>query len=59
MSVSGDGFESLSLSERVYTSSLGIITDLPKTGAGIGGLFLALTGLIGAGASVAQKKFVI
>ncbi len=47
VSVSGEGLETTSLTERVQTGSTGVVTSLPPTGVGIGGLFLALTSLLG------------
>tara|TARA_Y100000310_G_scaffold342151_1_gene444006 strand:- start:470 stop:2179 length:1710 start_codon:yes stop_codon:yes gene_type:complete len=47
-SVSGDGIETFSLTERVYTSSMDVVTNLPPSGVGFGGIFLGFTGLLGA-----------
>lgn len=46
VSVSGDGIETFSLNERVLTSSMNVITDLPPTGAGFGSIFVGLSGVL-------------
>jgi len=48
VSVSGEGIETFSLNERVYTSNMNVITSLPPSGVGFGGIFVSLTGLLGA-----------
>lgn len=47
VTVRGDGLETISLTERVFTGETGVITSLPPTGVGFGGVFVALTGLLG------------
>ncbi|PIR53214.1 hypothetical protein COU76_02225 [Candidatus Peregrinibacteria bacterium CG10_big_fil_rev_8_21_14_0_10_49_10] len=50
-SVSGNGLEIFSLTDRIRTSEMRVVTNLPHSGVGFGGLFLALTGLMGAAAT--------
>lgn len=45
--VSGEGLETLSLTEKVYTTRLGVVRGLPPTGAAFDAIFLALSGLAG------------
>lgn len=47
VSVRGDGMETISLTERVFTGHTGVITGLPPTGVGFGGVFVTLTALLG------------
>ena len=47
--VSGEGLEELSLTERVQTVHIGVLTKLPKSGASLDLLFLLFTGILGAG----------
>ncbi|MDA1208519.1 MAG: hypothetical protein O2904_00610 [bacterium] len=56
VSVSGDGMETVSLNERVMTSSMNVIRNLPPTGVGFGGIFVSITGLIGALQTIAQRR---
>lgn len=56
VTVSGDGMETISLTERIYTSQIGVISNLPPTGAAFDALFLGLTGLLGAGQTLAQRR---
>ncbi|MBT5237506.1 DUF11 domain-containing protein [Candidatus Peregrinibacteria bacterium] len=56
VTVSGDGMETISLTERIYTSEIGVISNLPPTGAAFDALFLGLTGLLGAGQTLAQRR---
>ncbi|KKW40214.1 hypothetical protein A2454_06720 [Candidatus Peribacteria bacterium RIFOXYC2_FULL_55_14] len=58
VSVSGDGIETLSLNERVYTSSMSVITELPPSGIGFGSIFVSLTGIMSAlSAALQRRKF--
>ena len=50
---SGEGLETLSLTETVYTSRIGVVRGLPPTGAAFDAIFLALSGCAG----VAQTLF--
>lgn len=56
VSVSGDGIETFSLTERVRTSSTNVITDLPPTGIGFGSIFVTLSGLLGAIPTMFQRR---
>ena len=56
VSVSGNGLETVSLTERVMTSSMSVITKLPPTGVGFGGIFVSLTGLLGAAQTLLQRR---
>jgi len=56
VTVSGEGMETLSLSERVHTTQLGVVYNLPPTGAGFDAIFLGLTGLIGGAQAFAQRR---
>ncbi|MCK5017154.1 MAG: DUF11 domain-containing protein [Candidatus Peribacteraceae bacterium] len=56
VTVSGNGLDTISLTERVYTGETNVITDLPPTGVGIGGLFVGLTGMLGALQALVQRK---
>ncbi|PIR54127.1 hypothetical protein COU75_02500 [Candidatus Peregrinibacteria bacterium CG10_big_fil_rev_8_21_14_0_10_42_8] len=56
VTVSGDGMETISLTERISTSHINVISNLPPTGAAFDALFLALTGLLGAGQTLAQRR---
>jgi len=44
---SGEGLETISLTEKVYTSRLGVVRGLPPTGVAFDAIFLALSGLAG------------
>ncbi len=56
VTVSGEGMETVSLTERIHTSQIGVISNLPPTGAAFDALFLGLTGLLGAGQTLAQRR---
>ena len=47
VSAKGEGMESLSLTERVFTSQVGVITQLPKSGVAMDSIFLLITSLMG------------
>ncbi|MDO8468747.1 MAG: hypothetical protein Q7S29_03250 [Candidatus Peribacter sp.] len=53
---SGEGLETVSLTEKVYTSRLGVVRGLPPTGAAFDAIFLALSGLVGMGQTLFLKK---
>ncbi|MDD3896733.1 MAG: hypothetical protein PHU04_02710 [Candidatus Peribacteraceae bacterium] len=53
--VSGEGLEELSLTERVQTVHIGVLTKLPKSGASLDLLFLLFTGIFGAGQVAAMQ----
>jgi uncharacterized repeat protein (TIGR01451 family) len=48
VTVSGQGLEGLSLTERTATLHIGIVSVLPPTGVGFDGIFLGFTGFLGA-----------
>jgi uncharacterized repeat protein (TIGR01451 family) len=49
VTASGEGLSELSLTERVQTMQIGVLTKLPKSGASLDMLFLLFTGIFGAG----------
>lgn len=53
---SGEGLEMISLTEKVFTSRLGVVRGLPPTGAAFDMIFLALSGLAGMGQTIFLKK---
>lgn len=53
---SGEGLETVSLTEKVYTNRLGVVRGLPPTGAAFDAIFLALTGLAGVAQTLAFKR---
>lgn len=59
VTASGEGMETLSLTERVFTERLGVVSGLPPTGAAFDAIFLALTGLAGLGQTFLLKRRVI
>ena len=56
VTVSGEGMETVSLAQRIYTSHIEVISNLPPTGAAFDALFLMFTGLLGAGQTLAQRR---
>ncbi len=54
VSASGEGMEEVSLTERIYTSSIGVVTRLPKSGAALDWIFVLLTSAAGAGQVMAM-----
>tara|TARA_Y100000310_G_scaffold248856_2_gene254849 strand:- start:370 stop:2157 length:1788 start_codon:yes stop_codon:yes gene_type:complete len=56
VTVSGRGMDTVSLEDRIYTSQIGVISNLPPTGAAFDALFLGLTGLAGAAQTLAQRR---
>ena len=55
---SGEGLETISLTEKVYTTRLGVVRGLPPTGAAFDAIFLALSGLAGMAQTVfLRRKF--
>lgn len=56
VTASGEGLEMLSLTEKVYTSSLGVVRGLPPAGAAFDAIFLALSGLAGAGQALLLRR---
>jgi len=56
VTVSGNGMNTVSLNERIHTSEIGVISNLPPTGAAFDAIFLAMTGLAGAAQTLAQKR---
>lgn len=53
---SGEGLEAVSLTEKVYTTRLGVVRGLPPTGAAFDALFLAMSGLAGMVQTLVLKK---
>ncbi|MFH0851487.1 MAG: hypothetical protein V1876_01945 [Candidatus Peregrinibacteria bacterium] len=53
---SGEGLEMISLTEKVYTSRLGVVRGLPPTGAAFDAIFIALSGLAGIGQTFFLKR---
>ncbi len=56
VTVSGEGLETQSLNERVFTGKLGIVRKLPPTGAAFDALFLLFAGIAGVGQTVLSRK---
>lgn len=56
VTVSGNGMDTISLTERIHTMQIGVISNLPPTGAAFDALFLGLSGLAGAAQTLAQRK---
>lgn len=56
VTVSGNGMDTVSLEERIYTSQIGVISNLPPTGAAFDALFLSLSGLLGAAQTLWQRR---
>jgi len=53
---SGEGLEMISLTEKVFTSKLGVVRGLPPTGAAFDAIFLALSGLAGMAQTLFLKR---
>ena len=56
VTVSGQGMDTVSLEERIHTSQIGVISNLPPTGAAFDALFLGLTSLAGVAQTLAQRR---
>ena len=56
ISVGGADIAFLSLSERVQTTDVAVFKKLPPTGAGMDGIFVALSGLLGMGQLFLQRR---
>lgn len=56
VSVRGDGMEELSLTQRVLTTKVSVVRKLPPTGAAFDAIFLAVSGLLGTGSVVWQRR---
>lgn len=56
VTVSGRGMDTVSLEDRIYTSQIGVISNLPPTGAAFDAMFLALSGLLGAAQTLWQRR---
>jgi len=56
VTVSGEGLETMSLNERVFTGKLGIVRKLPPTGAAFDALFLLFAGIAGVGQTVCMRR---
>lgn len=55
VSARGEGLEELSLTDRIQTMQIGVLTKLPKSGASLDWLFLMFTSLFGAGQVAAMQ----
>ncbi|MDD5041467.1 MAG: hypothetical protein PHX87_05475 [Candidatus Peribacteraceae bacterium] len=53
---SGEGLETVSLTEKVYTSRLGVVRGLPPTGAAFDAIFLLLSGVAGFMQTILLKR---
>lgn len=56
VTVSGDGMETLALTQRIFTSHIEVISNLPPTGAAFDAIFLAFTAIAGAAQTLAQRR---
>lgn len=56
VTVSGEGLETQSLNERVFTGKTGVVRKLPPTGAAYDAIFLLFAGIAGAGQTFAFRK---
>lgn len=56
VTVSGEGIETVSLAQRIYTSHIEVISNLPPTGAAFDAIFLMLTGMLGAAQTLMQRR---
>lgn len=56
VSISGEGIEEISLTERVHTSKIHVVSQLPETGAGLDSLFLMISGLLGAVPTLGMRR---
>lgn len=56
VTVSGEGMNTVSLQERIHTMNIGVISNLPPTGAAFDALFLALSGIAGAAQTLWQRR---
>src|SRR3989339_205023 len=59
VTASGEGLETLSLTEKVYTSRLGGVRGLPPAGAAFDAIFLMLSGLAGLGQTFVLKRRIV
>jgi uncharacterized repeat protein (TIGR01451 family) len=55
VSAVGDGMENLSLTERIITSKVGVVTHLPKSGAALDLFFIVFSSIVGAGQVAAMS----
>lgn len=56
VSAHGDGLNQISLNDRLYTSQLGVVHQLPPTGAGMDAIILGLAALMIAGPAIYQSR---
>lgn len=56
VTVSGQGMDTISLTERIYTMQIGVISNLPPTGAAFDAIFIGMTSVAGAAQTIAQRK---
>jgi uncharacterized repeat protein (TIGR01451 family) len=56
VTASGEGLEPLSLTERVFTTHIGVIRTMPDTGAAFDAIFLLLSGMVGVGQTLFLRK---
>lgn len=59
VSVSGDGMDSLSLAQRIITSRIAVVSNMPPTGAAFDAVFLAMSGIAGAVQTLAQRRKIL
>jgi uncharacterized repeat protein (TIGR01451 family) len=55
VSAEGEGMENLALTERIITTGVGVVTNLPKSGAALDLLFVIVSGMLGAGQVAAMS----
>ncbi len=56
VTVSGGGMDTVSLEQRIQTSDIAIISNLPPTGAAFDAIFLGLSGVAGAAQTMMQRR---
>ena len=56
VTASGEGMETISLSERLMTGRIGVVTDLPPAGAALDVLLGGLVALFSAGATLLMRR---
>ena len=56
VTATGEGMETVSLTERIVTGTVGVITSMPKSGASLDALFLLLAGLLSIATAGAQAR---
>lgn len=58
VSISGSGIETVSLTERVYTTNVAVVTHMPETGFGLDALFLWISAAMGAIPTIGMRKWI-